>query len=70
MGETGHFSLPIAAKVKGARDGPRPLQVLAHDVLQTLRQRSFGSPKGGDPQDGRRFLVALPGESPQRLGLF
>jgi len=65
MGERGYFSLPIAAplgpiapKVNGARDGPRPLHVLAQDMLQSLRLRSFGSPKGGDPQDDRRFGVA------------
>src|SRR4029077_5004980 len=43
MGETGHFSLPIAAKVKGARDGPRPPQVVLRDVLQTPGLRSFSS---------------------------
>src|SRR5712664_720663 len=65
MGERGHFSLPIAAplgpiaaKIKGARDGPRPnrgrarpLQVLARYALQT--HSCSPSARGG-----------LPGEKP------
>jgi hypothetical protein len=74
MGERGHFSLliaaplaPIAAKVRGWLC----LQVLAPDMLQTLRLRSFGSPKGGDSQDDKRFRVAVyPAKRLWRLASF
>jgi hypothetical protein len=74
MGQRGHFSLliaaplgPIAATVKGRLY----LQVLAQDVLQTLRLRSFGSPKGGDPQDDKRFPMAVyPAKRLWRLASF